>query len=789
MPLLKLQNLGKIYSGSGSVAVGIRGVDLEFELGEFVAITGKSGSGKTTLLNCIAGIDSYEEGELFIDGEQTSHYSQSDWEGYRQDNISFIFQDYNIIDSFTVLQNVELALMDIESKKERRERALDLIAKVGLTEHINHKGSKLSGGQKQRTVIARALAKDSRIILADEPTGNLDSSTSREVIELLHQVSKDKLVIIVTHSFDEVEEFATREIRVFDGAVERDERLRPFDKPNNTSTIHKERTKKDLFRLGAELGRHRFFAMPKLSVFTCIIMMLAMLGSYFATALYASDGNIFGDAEAFNYSTGRLIVIRRDGKPMTDDEVKKLQSDTGANDSLHYDSILDYTYLTDFYDETYDRNISANFLFTYSDNSKPDIGRRPESENEAMLILPVSFMNIYGKDTLKKNTFPINSGLTTISVCGVKYYEDNTKDARIVLTYEGFEQCIKDRALFDNSSFINVSIQKPGVFDIMTSFYSGNGYSDYVVMIDDSLSDNEYYIRGDLFAKLYNEGNESVTDKIKGADIKLTFEYNESDHYDGNFDYGYRYDYDYATEKVGPGNQIKLDDLFEGGMKCRYDLCSSSYQTAPEEMTEYGYHSSVLYLSPKMSEKIFEERYEDDYSQCSLFFKSDRDAKKAIDGLKDDGYRAILSDVKYAKDSVTIIMEFLGVFLSICLWFLMIIFIGLFIALCTSRVIMSMRGDCAIMRSMGIKVSVIKLSSYIHMLISMIPALVMLFVIPKLIYSSPKLNYSVRYLHAPQYLIIIAGMFILCAILTNKYNKKLFKESVKKTLKGSDDIA
>jgi ABC-type lipoprotein export system ATPase subunit len=189
MAFLSLKDIGKIYVSDNNVTVGIRGINLSFEKGEFVAVTGKSGSGKSTLLNVISGMDTYEEGELFIEEQPTSHYLQPDWEEYRSKYISFIFQDYNIIESFTVLQNVELALMHIEDKKERRQRALELIDRVGMTSHIKHKGSKLSGGQKQRTVIARALAKDSPIILADEPTGNLDSKTSAEIIELLKEVS------------------------------------------------------------------------------------------------------------------------------------------------------------------------------------------------------------------------------------------------------------------------------------------------------------------------------------------------------------------------------------------------------------------------------------------------------------------------------------------------------------------------------------------------------------------------------------------------------------------------
>ena len=173
-PLLELRNIGKIYVSEGNVAVGIRGVNLSFDRGEFVAVTGKSGSGKSTLLNVLSGMDTYEEGELLICGEPTSHYLQSDWEEYRKQYISFIFQEYNIIESFTVLQNVELALMNISDRRARRARALELLRRVGLEKFIHHKGSKLSGGQKQRTVIARALANDPDILLMDEAFSALD---------------------------------------------------------------------------------------------------------------------------------------------------------------------------------------------------------------------------------------------------------------------------------------------------------------------------------------------------------------------------------------------------------------------------------------------------------------------------------------------------------------------------------------------------------------------------------------------------------------------------------------
>ncbi len=224
--MIKLKNISKYYSKNQVVSMGLRKVNLEFGLNEFVAIVGESGSGKTTLLNVISGIDSYEDGEMYINEEETSYFSNEDWENYRKKYIAFIFQNYNLIEAYTVLQNVEAALiLSGYPKEKRRDRALEIIDRVGLSQHIKHKATKLSGGQKQRVVIARAIAKDAPVIVADEPTGNLDSESAKNIIELLAEIAKDKLVIIVSHDFNQVKEHATRRIRIYDGEIVEDKKI------------------------------------------------------------------------------------------------------------------------------------------------------------------------------------------------------------------------------------------------------------------------------------------------------------------------------------------------------------------------------------------------------------------------------------------------------------------------------------------------------------------------------------------------------------------------------------
>ena len=256
MCFLKLKDIAKIYTTDGAVAVGIRGVNLEFDIGEIVAIVGQSGSGKTSLLNVIGGIDMYEEGEMYIEDNPTSHYTNEEWEQYREEYISMIFQEYNIIDSFTALENVELVLLDEENSAKRKDKALELLERVGMKKYAKHKGSQLSGGQKQRVAIARALAKDSPIILADEPTGNLDEENSRQIINLLTEVSKDKLLIIVTHNKEQVDEYISREIRIFNGVVEFERKEKndiDINKEDNIENSNREYTsrnkKRSVFRI------------------------------------------------------------------------------------------------------------------------------------------------------------------------------------------------------------------------------------------------------------------------------------------------------------------------------------------------------------------------------------------------------------------------------------------------------------------------------------------------------------------------------------------------------------
>ena len=218
--MLQIKDIHKEYRTGNLVQRALDGVSLSLRDNEFVAILGPSGSGKTTLLNIIGGLDRYDSGDLIINGISTKKYKDRDWDSYRNHTIGFVFQSYNLIPHQTVLVNVELALtISGVSKSERRRRAKEALEKVGLGAQIHKKPSQMSGGQMQRVAIARALINNPDILLADEPTGALDSETSIQVMELLKEIAKDKLVIMVTHNPELAEQYANRIVRIKDGTL------------------------------------------------------------------------------------------------------------------------------------------------------------------------------------------------------------------------------------------------------------------------------------------------------------------------------------------------------------------------------------------------------------------------------------------------------------------------------------------------------------------------------------------------------------------------------------------
>ena len=241
--MLKLKNIKKTYVSGDEKVEALKGINIEFRKSEFVSILGQSGCGKTTLLNIIGGLDRYTSGDLIINGKSTKDFKDRDWDAYRNYSVGFVFQSYNLIGHQTVLSNVELALtISGVSRKERKQRAIKALEEVGLKEQIHKRPNQLSGGQMQRVAIARALVNNPDIILADEPTGALDTKTSVQVMEILKKISKDKLIIMVTHNPELAEKYSSRIIKILDGKITDDSDPIEHQKEEKKKDTKKRRT-------------------------------------------------------------------------------------------------------------------------------------------------------------------------------------------------------------------------------------------------------------------------------------------------------------------------------------------------------------------------------------------------------------------------------------------------------------------------------------------------------------------------------------------------------------------
>ncbi len=369
--LIRLSGLSKFYTGTQSVVIGLNSLDLTFSRGEFVAVTGESGSGKSTLSHVLGGILPYESGELFFRGEPTSHYDSADWERYRRDNISFISQNYGILPGATVLENVVSALLLTGmEKQEAHDSAEKLLKQVELWEMRSRRAAKLSSGQKQRLSIARALAKPAPVLIADEPTGNLDPENSAKVIELLAQAAKERLVILVTHEFSEAAQSATRHIVLRDGKVVMDASLRspnppqpmiqrkPGDHPVSLYVARLQQRSRPIWSaLMAAL-----FALTAFAVFAFLGTLIVNLDDSF-TRIY--DNSVFRNGDPH-----RIVAVTMDGRPMTQQDYDALVNIPNVERLEPNGHVTDIHYA---YREDVDYEIATYESTTYGPDGMPSI--------------------------------------------------------------------------------------------------------------------------------------------------------------------------------------------------------------------------------------------------------------------------------------------------------------------------------------------------------------------------------------------------------------------------------
>ncbi len=463
--MLKLENVSKIYYTNGIVATGISKVNLELNIGEFVVITGESGSGKSTLLNVISGIDSYEEGEMYINGKETSHYTEKDFEEYRKKYIANIFQSFNLINSYTVYQNVELVLLlNGYKRRQIKKKVLDIIDKVGLTKFKNTKVSKLSGGQKQRVAIARAIVKDTPIIVADEPTGNLDTKSAYEIIELLKNVAKDKLVVIVTHNIEQVEKYATRIIKMHDGRMIQNTEIKNINEDSKiTQASGKNITIPNQYRLGIR-NTFNIFSKFILLFIVFTFMSVAFLAEYSAFKLveHSTEESSGYSANLRDISKERILINKQNREPFTEDDYSKIKQLSNIDYIVEDDISLDTEFLL--------RNDTLNTYGYIKDinnfKGNLDIGRMPENDDEIILkankddytITQMLDETLNSEFSLQKS-YREGDTIKTVKIVGIQYNENNT--------------------IYDRTFYVSNEVKK------VVRSYVHNQYSDMKTLLSD----------------------------------------------------------------------------------------------------------------------------------------------------------------------------------------------------------------------------------------------------------------------------------------------------------------
>lgn len=463
--MLKLENVSKIYYTNGIVATGISKVNLELNIGEFVVITGESGSGKSTLLNVISGIDSYEEGEMYINGKETSHYTEKDFEEYRKKYIANIFQSFNLINSYTVYQNVELVLLlNGYKRKQIKKKVLDIIDKVGLTKFKNTKVSKLSGGQKQRVAIARAIVKDTPIIVADEPTGNLDTKSAYEIIELLKNVAKDKLVVIVTHNIEQVEKYATRIIKMHDGRMIQNTEIKNINEDSKiTQASGKNITIPNQYRLGIR-NTFNIFSKFILLFIVFTFMSVAFLAEYSAFKLveHSTEESSGYSANLRDISKERILINKQNREPFTEDDYSKIKQLSNIDYIVEDDISLDTEFIL--------RNDTLNTYGYIKDinnfKGNLDIGRMPENDDEIILkankddytITQMLDETLNSEFSLQKS-YREGDTIKTVKIVGIQYNENNT--------------------IYDRTFYVSNEVKK------VVRSYVHNQYSDMKTLLND----------------------------------------------------------------------------------------------------------------------------------------------------------------------------------------------------------------------------------------------------------------------------------------------------------------
>ena len=727
--MLKLKNVSKFYYNKGIITSGITKVNLELNMGEFIAITGESGSGKSTLLNVISGLDSYEEGEMYINGRETSHYTEKEFEDYRRKYIANIFQNFNLISSYTVYQNVELVLLlNGYKKRQIKKKVLDMIEKVGLTKFKNTKVAKLSGGQKQRVAIARAMVKETPIIVADEPTGNLDTESAKDIIKILKEVAKDKLVIIVTHNIEQIEEYATRIIKMNDGRIIEDRKIKQVDNDIKVNVSkHNKITLLNKYRLGL---RNTFNIKSKFFLLFSVFFFIttALLLEYASFQMTEEESIIMPTNRFFNdLSENRIIIKKEDKTSFSPEDYNNIRNIENVDYIVENDIFIDtkISLVRNAINEYVSFSVGMNDIANFKE--KIDAGRMPEKENE--IILQTSRENYFIEEkldeVLEKNFLIGNITdediIDSLRIVGIKY-NDNDKD------YSG--------KIYMSSTLLEKLRIYVNKLNSKTTTLFNNQYDSYKTIVpSERVEKGKAIVSEDWKYQVENR-------KVKGMSITIETQ---------NI---------YYTDKL----DLKIGNTFS--------------KNSFNKLT--GYESYDKYkLAIFVNKEDYESLYNKQSYQSSVYVKNVENIDQTVQELKNLGMDA-KKITDYKKDEITTNQQIIKLIKTIVTIILVIIlfFVSYFII----RIILKSRNIYyTTLRMLGATYKNVKnildIELFVNSSLAYIASLTIIYIIKSNIIKFKYLPELIKYLGIKEYILMYIILLLISRLISRKVSKNLFKDT------------
>ena len=747
--MIQLKNVSKYYYSKGMIASGISKVNLTLDTGEFVVITGESGSGKSTLLNVISGLDSYEDGEMYINGEETSHYLAADFEEYRKKYIGNIFQNFNLVNSYTVYQNVELILLINGYKKaEIKKRIADILDRVGLSEFASTKVSKLSGGQKQRVSIARALAKDTEIIVADEPTGNLDSKSAEGIAELLSEISKDKLVIVVTHNFDQIEPYATRRIKMHDGKIAEDDGVRspvsesPVEIKVNEENRSESRTGNISVISRVRLGiRNTFNIFHKflLLLMVFVFVVLAVTSEYTTFNYQKEEMDKLGWNDYFwNYSENRIVLKKSDGSQFRDADYNAISNAKNVSSIAPNDILLDRSIYIE------DENISYEAYPRTVDefDGKLVMGRMPQKRNEVIL-------------TGYKDDYYFSEQVMS-DIIDRKYtiYFDDGRETRVRIVGLAYKDTEKNGYMYSGDIYMTSDM----IGEIRKGVY--NAASSISITINDKIQSGDESYYNIAVNKNVDEGEACVPEDVnnyfrnghaQGEDIKLT------------------------AKNIFYKKSVTLDMM---------DIYTEKNFETLTGYKDFDNYYGTIFISQKDYNKLFlRENY-----QASVYVSDVKTMDQTLKALEDMGYVTLpLKDILIngAEGIADIIQVPIAVIIVVALFFIAYFVIRL--------ILKSRAGYFSILRMLGLARKNIRRIMDIELVtvtnIAYLIFLGLVVIVKEHVVHGRYINYidtMIEYMNVSDYVVLYIVLIIMALLISGKFARSLFKKTALGSFREED---